>query len=113
MSEAIAFDELAVGSPLPLELLQRRGIHHGAGGLKLMDVHVDQARLPPPVRQKDLSLCLVFNFAQRISQSERVSPNKGLAASPPVTRHKPLRMGGGSRLDERHDVAGRGLGSFE
>src|SRR5215813_7109286 len=77
MSQAIALDELAVGSPLLLELRQGRGIHHGAGGLKLMDVHVDQARLPPPVRQKDLSLCIPYLILPNaLVKLERVSPIK-------------------------------------
>src|SRR5262245_45768657 len=76
MSQAIAFDKLAVGSPLPLELRQRRGVHHGAGGLKLMDVHVYQARLPPPVKQKDLISVSLFNFAQHISQIRARIANK-------------------------------------
>ena len=44
VGQVIAFDQLAVGRPLLLELRQRRGVHHGAAGLELMDVNVDQVR---------------------------------------------------------------------
>src|SRR5215813_5237829 len=97
MSQAIALDELAVGSPLLLELRQGRGIHHGAGGLKLMDVHVDQARLPPPVRQKDLSLCIPYLILPNaLVKLERVSPIKCSSrrriGAPPLSAIKPSRI---------------------
>ena len=34
----IAFDDLAIGRPLLLELLERDGVDHGAARLKLMDM---------------------------------------------------------------------------
>src|SRR5262249_7512298 len=97
MSQAIVFDELAVGSPLLLELRQRRGIHHGAGGLKLMDGHVDQARLPPPVRQKDLSLCIPYLILPNaLVKLECVSPIKCSSrrsiGAPPLSAIKPSRI---------------------
>jgi hypothetical protein len=50
VGQAIAFDELAVRSPLLLELRKRRGIHHCAAGLELMDMNVYQIRcLTSPV----------------------------------------------------------------
>jgi hypothetical protein len=44
LGQAIAFDQLAVGRPLVLELGQRRGVHHRTAGLELMDMNVDHAR---------------------------------------------------------------------
>jgi hypothetical protein len=50
LGQAIAFDQLAVGGPLLLELPESRGVHHGAAGLELMDMNVDQGRTLPPKR---------------------------------------------------------------
>ena len=44
VGEAIAFDQLAVGGPLLLELRKRRGVHHCAAWLELMDMNVYQVR---------------------------------------------------------------------
>jgi hypothetical protein len=44
VGHAIAFDELAVRGPLLLELRKRRGVHHCAAGLELMDMNVYQIR---------------------------------------------------------------------
>ena len=44
VGQAIAFDELAVRGPLLLELRKRRGVHHCAAGLELMDMNVYQVR---------------------------------------------------------------------
>jgi hypothetical protein len=44
VAEAIARDELAVGGPLLLELCERRGVHHRAAGLELVDMNVDHVR---------------------------------------------------------------------
>ena len=46
LGQAIAFDQLAVGGPLFLELRQRRGVHDGAAGLELMDMNVDHGVAP-------------------------------------------------------------------
>ncbi|MGZ9110324.1 MAG: hypothetical protein ACXW3X_04360 [Rhodoplanes sp.] len=46
LGQIVAFDELAVRGPLLLELRKRRGVHHRAGGLELMDVNVDQTGPP-------------------------------------------------------------------
>jgi hypothetical protein len=48
VGQAIAFDQLAVRGPLLLELRKRRGVHHCAAGLELMDMdmNVYQVRLP-------------------------------------------------------------------
>jgi hypothetical protein len=57
VGQVIAFDHLAVGRPLLLELRQRRGVDHGAAGLELMDVNVDQVRTllvkPSALLQRD------------------------------------------------------------
>jgi hypothetical protein len=44
VGQAIAFDELAVRGPLLLELRKRRGVHHFAAGLELMDMNGYQIR---------------------------------------------------------------------
>jgi hypothetical protein len=47
LRQAIAFDQLAVGPPLLLELRKRRGIQHCAARLKLMNMNVDQGHHLP------------------------------------------------------------------
>ena len=42
VSQATAFNQLAVRLPLLLELGQRGRVHHCAAGLKLMNMNVDQ-----------------------------------------------------------------------
>ena len=44
VGQAIAFDQLAVRGPLLLELRKRRGVHHCAAWLELMDMNVYQVR---------------------------------------------------------------------
>ena len=44
VGQAIAFDELAVRSPLLLELRKRCSVYHCAAGLELMDMNVYQIR---------------------------------------------------------------------
>ena len=58
LRQAIAFDQLAIGRPLLLELLERRGVHHRAARLELMDMNVDQVR------------CLLFK-ASALSRRDR------------------------------------------
>jgi hypothetical protein len=48
VGQAIAFDQLAVRGPLLLELRKRRGVHHCAAGLELMDMNVYQVRYSSP-----------------------------------------------------------------
>jgi hypothetical protein len=48
VGQAIAFDQLAVRGPLPLELGKRRGVHHCAARLELMDMNVYQVRCASP-----------------------------------------------------------------
>src|SRR5262245_19298965 len=78
--QAIAFNQLAIGFPLLLELCQRRGINHGATGLELMNMDVDQGRLPH--RSATLYQCPITSFMSRcfklVSQSTqtRTSPNE-------------------------------------
>jgi hypothetical protein len=77
---AVAFDQLAVGFPLLLELCQRRGINDGTAGLELMNMDVDQGRRPH--RSATLYQCPFTSFMSRcfelVSQSTqtRTSPNE-------------------------------------
>jgi hypothetical protein len=41
VGEPVACDDLPVGRPLSLELLERRRVHHGVAELELVDVHVE------------------------------------------------------------------------
>jgi hypothetical protein len=52
MGELVGIDELLIGRPLPLELLERGRVDHRAPRLKLMDMFI----LPPydpPMRRID------------------------------------------------------------
>lgn len=45
MGELVGIDELLIGRPLPLELLERGRVDHRAPRLKLMDMDVHHARV--------------------------------------------------------------------
>ena len=72
MGKAIAFDQLAVCGPLLLELRKRRGVHHCAARLELMDMNVYQFR------------CLASLVGEQTGLRRRADGGQSFTGIPPI-----------------------------
>ena len=99
VGQAIAFDQLAVRGPLLLELRKRRGIHHCAARLELMDMNVYQFRCLTSLAGEQTGLRGRADGGQGFN---RHPPDRGLdarvAASGVVTSLKEEHENSASRI---------------